>query len=97
MTEKLTTAQMADTIDEINCRLCVAELACEGLGSDCGTRPGDAKNVALLIYQCRQGLRELSDAICPVDPKDEIAHIKRNAERRIAEIEEAATNGATEQ
>jgi hypothetical protein len=52
-TEKLTPAKIADTIDDIDRKLCVAELACEGLGSDSGSRPGDANNVASAIYQCR--------------------------------------------
>jgi hypothetical protein len=86
-TVELDTLSIADRLYEIQTNLRIAALACDGLED---TSTGDNIAIANMIIGLERELETISEEIHPSIPEEEIAFIKRDAERRIAEI-----NGAT--
>jgi hypothetical protein len=86
-TVELDTLSIVDRLDEIRTNLRIAALACDGLED---TSTGDNEAIAAMIIGLERELETISEEIHPSIPEEEIAFIKRDAERRIAEI-----NGAT--
>jgi hypothetical protein len=91
-TVELDTLDICDRISNLGNRLHIARLACDGLDGD------DEGNILIgsMIFEIEQELKEIGDEIHPARPEEEIAHIKRDAEKRIAEwqgngVEEVAS------
>ncbi len=87
-TVELDTLSIADRLDEIWTNLRIAALACDGLE---GTSTGDNNAIANMIMRLESELEQIGDEIHPGKPEEEIAYMKRDAERRLAEIEGATS------
>ena len=87
-TVELDTLSITDRLSDIRRNLRIAALACDGLDD---TSTGDNVAIAGMIIGLERELETLSEEIHPPKPQEEIDFIKRDAERRIAEIEGATS------
>lgn len=87
-TVELDTLKIVDRLSDIRTNLRIVALACDGL-EDVST--GDNVAIANMIMRLEGELKSTSEEIHPSVPEEEIAFIKRDAERRIAEIEGATS------
>ncbi len=85
-TVELDTVEIADKLGELASKVSMLGLAANGM--DCFSDGGGGV-IANFAFEIKGEIEEIAREVHPRRPKEEIAFIKRQAERRIAEISAA--------